>query len=74
MLVTIFFKILFGKLVHIFGQLVHIFGELAHIFGELVHISLRETSFRNDFSKQVSKNLRAITGNRGYSPSGILGS
>ena len=53
--VTIFFKHLFGKLVHISGESVHIFGELAHIFGKLVHIFARKQVSRT--SKRVSKNL-----------------
>ena len=44
-LVTIFFKNLFGKLVHIFGELVHIFGELVHIFALKLVSKFFETSF-----------------------------
>ena len=70
-LVTIFFKNIFGKLVHIFGQLVHIFGELAHIFGELVHIFAQKLVSRT--SKQVSKNLGPLWQPAVYNDTNKLG-
>ena len=61
---TIFFKNLFGKLVHIFGKLVHIFGKFVHIFGKLAHIFEKLVVSRT--SKQVVRNLGPLWQPRVY--------